>query len=384
MGITGNLKTMELAELLQWLSQAQKTGTLVVNNGRVEKRIFFRDGMVVSSASTDPQEYLGHFLVSHGFITEMELAQAVQMQTSNKMLLGKILVTIGAISEPELHRMLRLKAEESIYDVFTWSEGDFRFLDAQLPLSNMVPIALDVAAIVLEGLQRLDEWKRIRDVVPNSLAIPVVVGTFDEKLMTEGARQILALIDDERTIGDLARMTHSSEFHVCRILFRQHQAGRLKVVKPRPPSLHVPAAASTTAEMAPFVVGGSISAEMLMSAARQLIEKREYDATLRHVRAAKALEPETRKVQTEGQKLEERIRDEVEREGVTLASRPLLARPMEELTKLQISPQEGFMLTRIDGSYDLQSILKISPLPPLDAQLVFWRLFKAGHIRFEK
>ncbi len=31
MSITGNLKTMELAELLQWLSGARKTGTLVVD-----------------------------------------------------------------------------------------------------------------------------------------------------------------------------------------------------------------------------------------------------------------------------------------------------------------------------------------------------------------
>ena len=55
MSITGNIKTMQLAELLQWLSQSQKTGTLVFDNGQVEKRVFFRDGMIISSASTDPK-----------------------------------------------------------------------------------------------------------------------------------------------------------------------------------------------------------------------------------------------------------------------------------------------------------------------------------------
>ena len=38
------------------------------------------------------------------------------------------------------------------------------------------------------------------------------------------------------------------------------------------------------------------------------------------------------------------------------------------------------MLTRINGSYDIQSILKISPMPPLEAQIVFWKLLRAGHI----
>ena len=38
------------------------------------------------------------------------------------------------------------------------------------------------------------------------------------------------------------------------------------------------------------------------------------------------------------------------------------------------------MLSRIDGSYDIESILKISPMPPLEAQLVFRKLLHAGHI----
>ncbi|MCP4657088.1 MAG: DUF4388 domain-containing protein, partial [bacterium] len=69
MGISGNLKTMVLAELLQWLSQGQKTGTLVIDNGKIEKKIFFAEGVIISSASTDPKEYLGHFLASHGHIS---------------------------------------------------------------------------------------------------------------------------------------------------------------------------------------------------------------------------------------------------------------------------------------------------------------------------
>ncbi len=48
------------------------------------------------------------------------------------MLLGKILVTIGAIEESQLDHMLRLKLEESVYEIFTWPSGDFRFLDEDL------------------------------------------------------------------------------------------------------------------------------------------------------------------------------------------------------------------------------------------------------------
>ncbi len=44
MSIAGNLNTMQVAELLQWLSHSNKTGTLVMDNGEVEKRIVFRGG----------------------------------------------------------------------------------------------------------------------------------------------------------------------------------------------------------------------------------------------------------------------------------------------------------------------------------------------------
>ena len=125
------------------------------------------------------------------------------MQESNKMLLGKILSTIGAISEQDVHRMLRLKAEESIYDVFSWSRGGVpvpRPAAPERPTWCRSPSTSPRSCS--KGMQRFDEWKRIREV--DSLlrtACRWRCGAFDEKLMTEGAPQILALIDDDRTIA---------------------------------------------------------------------------------------------------------------------------------------------------------------------------------------
>ena len=76
----------------------------------------------------------------------------------------------------------------------------------------------------------------------------------------------------------------------------------------------------------------------------------------------------------------EEIQQALEREGVGMSSVPKLKCGMDELTKLEISPQEGFMLTRVDGSFDIKSILKMSPMPALDAQMLFWRLKASGHV----
>lgn len=381
MSITGNLRTMELAELLQWLSQAQKTGTLVVDNGQVEKRIFFRDGMIISSASTDPREHLGSFLVSRGFITDLELTQAVQMQASNKMLLGKILVTLGAISEQDVHRMLLHKAEESIFDVFAWPEGEFRFLDKELPDESMVPVAIDVTGIVLEGMQRIDEWRRIRETIPSMQCIPVAVAAFDESEIDTGGRQVLSMIDDTRTVEEIAGAVHASEFYVCRHLFRQNQAGRLKFVRPRAPATAEP---GPTAKAAPATSTGTVvDADSLGEAATRHLGKGDLEQALRYMRAARCLDPDNKKLGGELTRVEDGVRLEVERAGVLPQAIPALARTMEELTKLRISPQEGFILTRINGSDTIQSLLKLSPMPALDTLLLFWKLTKAGHIRLQ-
>jgi hypothetical protein len=397
MGIVGNLRTMQLEELLQWLSQSKKSGTLEINSGKVEKRIYFKDGRILSSSSSKPEEYLGHFLVSHGLISEIELSKAIELQEKTRTLLGKILVTTGALKESDLHRMLRLKAEESIYDIFSWTEADFRFLDDVLPDSAMVPMSLDVTAIVMEGVQRLDEWRRIRELIPTQDAIPVIVRELELDSARAGERRILELVDDQRTIEEIRLQTHSSDFHVCRVLFEQHRLGYLKIIRPRwtaspPESDAVHAAGGAGAATGSGAGAGragtrtnalaaSFSANALLEAASHYLEDKDYEHAMRHLRAARSLEPDNRDVQEALTLGERRIREEIEREGVRLSSVPQLAATMEQLTSAKISPQEGFMLTRINGTYDIHSIVKITPMPQIDALMVFWKLAKAGHIR---
>jgi hypothetical protein len=369
MGIVGNLRTMQLEELLQWLSQSKKSGTLEIVHGRTEKKIFFKDGLILSSASNKPEEYLGHFLVSHGLINDLQLSRAIELQERSKMLLGMILVNNGAIAERDLGRMLRLKAEESIYDIFAWDEGDFRFLDDQLPESAMVPMRLDVTAIVMEGVQRVDEWRRIRQVIPNDQVIPVAIVDFQTVAGVGPAeRRILALVDDQRTIEEMRHEAHSTEYQICKVLFDQWQLGRLKLIRLR----WRPTPGSSEAVL---------SAGVLIDTGRAYLESGDFDAALRHLRAARALEPENPDAQDALVLAEKKVRDHIERSGITLASIPQVTATMEQLTSSKLSPPEGFMLTRINGSYDIQSILKITPMPQLDALLLFWKLAAGGRMR---
>lgn len=372
MGIVGNLRTMQLEELLQWLSQSKKSGTLEIINGKVEKKIFFKDGLILSSASNRREEYLGHFLVSHGLISDDQLRRAIELQETTRMLLGMILVNNGAIAEKDLTRMLRLKAEESIYDIFAWTEGDFRFLDDILPDSAMVPMRMDVTGIVMEGVQRLDEWKRIRQVIPNEQLIPVSL--LDLSVVPDvgpGEKRVLSMVNDEMTIEEIRLATHTTEYLASKLLFDQWQLGRLKFVRPRGGITSAAVAASSDAP----------TAAALVEAGKSFLSQKDLDMGLRYLRAAKVLEPDNPDVQDIVNQAEKKIRELLERAGVTLDSVPQLTSSMEDLTLAKLSPQEGFMLTRINGMYDIQAILKITPMPQLDAMMLFWKMASAGYIR---
>jgi transposase InsO family protein len=367
MSISGNLETMELAELLQWVAQSAKTGTLVIGRGEVQKRIFFLDGRIIATGSTDPKEQLGHFLVSHGYINEQELVEAITQQESTGMLLGKILVTAGRISEQDLQHLLLLKAQEGIFDMFSWSSGEFRFVERETLDSGMIPIALEVAMVVLQGMERLDEWNRINECVPSLLCVPVGVGIYDEPDLSQGERRVLELVDDDRSIEDICIETHSSNFFVSRILAAAVRAGAIKMVRPR---IEV---RETTPET-------SIDAGTLLETASRKISSGDFQAALRHLRAARSLDPGGKDTQQAILEAEERMKRVMREEGLSLKAVPQITVSHDEIKNLRLSPEEGFVLSRIDGSYDIESILKISPMPPLEAQLVFRKLLHAGHI----
>ncbi len=370
MSISGKLKTIEVSDLLQWLAHGGKTGTLVLGNGQVDKRILFREGHIISTASSDPKEYLGHFLVSRGLIDEVQLAHAMEMQETNRMLLGKILVTIDAISENDLNEMLLLKLEETIYEVFTWPEGEFRFVDGDLPDFTLIPMAVNINALILEGVQRADDWRVFRERIASNQAVPVAVRELSPPSDDPMAGRILHLVNDDRSIEEIALHSHASEFHVCRVLYEALVAGSVKLVRPRHACApRVPAAEEPAVD----------SAALLARAERHLAEGA-YEEALRHLRAALSLEPHDPDVQQHVRVGEEEIEERIVAEGLAPDAVPRLALELEDLAMSKISPQEGFVLSRIDGSYDIQTLTKITPMTALETLLAFRRLVSAGYI----
>jgi len=383
MAITGNLETMSLAELLQWLANGSQTGTLIVNNGSVEKKIFLRDGSVLSSSSSDPRSFLGQFLVSKGVIGEDDLAQAMAIQSEQGKLLGEILVEGGAIDQEKLDSMLRLKAEEDIYDLFAWEQGHFDFLDDELPPYELVPMSANITGLVMEGMRRIDMTKEMEKLIPSTQYVPVSVAPLlDEDEMDFGWRGVLEAVDDDRSVEDICLHTHSSEFFVCDVLYKKIKEGKIKIVRPRviAPEPQVPVAPAEAPAATDSSGAGATNAQALISEAMVHLKLGIYESAARHLGAATSLDPHNRELAMVIKELEGEVMAGLEHDGVRYEKVPVLETTLDDLRAMSFSPEEGFILSRINGTSDIASIVKISPLSEVDSLLVFWKLSQSGQI----
>jgi hypothetical protein len=187
-------------------------------------------------------------------------------------------------------------------------------------------------------------------------------------------------VDDDRSIEDICLHTHSSEFFVSQVLAQAVRDGRLKIVRPRVVTVN------HEREQADEAAAGASSTSVEAMVAEALAQLREgaFESAARHLKAATTLDPNNREVAMVVRELEGEIRANLEVDGVEPQSIPVLETAIEDLRATSLSPEEGFILSRINGVSDIASIMKISPLSELDSLLVFWKLASAGHVRLKQ
>ena len=378
MALSGNLRTMLPGDLLQWLSLGQKTGTLVISNKRVEKKIFFRNGRIISSASNDPREYLGQFLMSHGYLTEPELKKAMEVQLQSGILLGKILVMIEVITEADLQRFMRLKAEEEIYDIFLWNDGEFYFIDDELPQMEMIPLQVDVTGIIMEGTRRVDEWARIRETIANEAVIPQTIREPNYEELEDVEEPIVRAIDGKRSIADIVLESRSSAFTVSSTVAALVRHGYARLVDKK-----IIQEVTAPIPVLPPEFNEDDEILSLLAAAQTALRNRDFEKTQRLLRAAQNLDPNHPKVRSAIKGAETVILGELRSQGLTDTKVPKVARALEEITGMNFTPNEGFILSRINGQWDIGSLIKISPIRETDAMLIFHKLWRDGIIALE-
>jgi len=364
MSMVSNLRTMGLPDLLQWLATTRKTGTLYLKRRSIEKRLLFRDGVIRSSWSNDPAESLGQFLLRDRLITEEQLFKALLLQEDQGGLYGEILISQGLLGEEQLRVALHKKTEETIYELFLWPDGAFEFRDEDEPPTFFVQIDVSITNVVLEGVRRVDEWKRIRQVIP-SLRTTFRVKRSLQRVDEPGQLQMLGLVAMGQSLAQISLETRLSEFEAAEVLFRLHERGLIDVDDPGEDTL-------------PLDTVAAIRDRLGLGDMR--LKVRDYAGAIRAYQDVLGLQPLNQQAKKGLLAVEDaRKRDRV-LQGVDLGMVPVIKPDPEALTDEEFDPHEGFVLSRVNGEWDVASIVKVCPMTEEDTLLIVSRLLERGII----
>jgi tetratricopeptide (TPR) repeat protein len=238
MAIEGPLAELSLQDVLQLLELAHKTGVLTVRSERLndEAIVHLSRGAIVFAVRRRSTRRLGQLLIRAGKLTQRELDRALELQrTDPTRRLAEILLEMGSVAEEELERQLRFQMEETIYEVMPWDEGYFKFEERGEIGDQRLIARVRVESLLMEGARRIDEWTRLETKVPNPEAVPTLAAGSDREMTPLELRsdewEVLAEIDGERDVRQLAADLGRSAFDVAKIIYGLVSTGVLEVVE---------------------------------------------------------------------------------------------------------------------------------------------------------
>lgn len=177
MVLSGDLKDFELNDVFQFIQMGGKNGALHIKSNKGVSVIYFKGGNILHA--------------------EMGIYEGV----------------------------------DAINVLFNWKDGTFNFIPDEE--TDKITIDLPVQNVILEVARQVDEWEKMKDVIPS---INVVVDFIEEPDAGNIELQpmewkTLSFIDGNKTVKEIADKLETNSFEVAKILYSLVQSGLIKVVK---------------------------------------------------------------------------------------------------------------------------------------------------------
>lgn len=234
MTFKGDLETINLPDVLQLLSSAQKSGALSIRRGLEEKRLYFRGGLLVYASSTDEREKLGSVLVRENYIDPDIVEQVRVLQEKSGRPFGLCLLEQGKIPHEKLISGLKTQARMIITNLFQWWGGHFEFIEWDQAWPEEVSVGFDIQGIIIDAAAAVDEWNRIKGMVPD---LDVVLEVIPAPVKGKGPVEfddrewhVLSLLNGYRSVVDVAAASNLSDIETCSVVCRLLERG---VIRPK-------------------------------------------------------------------------------------------------------------------------------------------------------
>jgi len=221
-GLSGIIKNLEIPWLFQDIKNDKKTGTVVLEKDGATKKIYFNNGDIIFASSSLNEDRLAEFLVRTGKITtEQRDTLAETVRTSGKQE-GAVLIERGIVRPADLVDQVNLQVKQIILDLFSWRNGSYQFNEGSLPQTEIIPLSMTTASMIMEGIGALD-WQVIRKVLPppETVLRPAAVPSrlFRIADLAPEQKNIYAMINGNRTIEELCSLSVVGDFNTYKAIY---------------------------------------------------------------------------------------------------------------------------------------------------------------------
>jgi hypothetical protein len=236
MGLSGNLRDFTVAQLLNLIHLAKKTGTLVVEGPGETAEISFRDGKLAYAQIDQEDNSLAYILhktrrLSDGQYRSIQRGAAF---ISDKEL-GLLLINAGYLSQEDILTNLQRHFIEIIQRLFTWVEGLFRFINGSLPPEDRISVRLDLENLIIDGSRKMREWEQLQDEIPSmdmALKFSDRPGSNLRNInLSVEEWRVVSYINPRNTIRQIANATKMNDLEIRRIVYGLLQAGLVETTR---------------------------------------------------------------------------------------------------------------------------------------------------------
>ncbi len=238
MALKGNLRDFSTTQLLNLISLARKTGTLVIEGPTEAARMSFREGKLVFAQLGSDEPTLAYVLRKVGKLNDEQTRALKQRpEAANDKALGLLLINAGYVTQAEILQGIRQHVTDVAFRLFTWVEGLFNFDASLMPPAERIMVPIDLENVIIEGSRRMREWEQLQDELPNlDMALKFTDQQPDARLknVNLGVEEwkVVSFINPKNSIRQIARANNMSELDIRRIVYGLLQAGLVEVVRP--------------------------------------------------------------------------------------------------------------------------------------------------------
>jgi hypothetical protein len=141
----------------------------------------------------------------------------------------------GYTSQEEILQAVREHMLSVVYQLFTWTEGEFRFDPNVQPPEDAITVRMDLENIILEGSRRMEELERLRDELPDldNLALQFTQQPRSQLRrihLTVEEWRVISYINPRNSLRQIARTCGLDDFQIRRIVYGLLNAGLVELV----------------------------------------------------------------------------------------------------------------------------------------------------------